>query len=222
MHQPTSSARPSLQDTTRKLNIMLPPPSEWGKSSKKLMSQAMTKAIYHHIEVAKKQAEVFVSSQCKHTARKSAVKASLKTASWVYYIILLVHNLILSSDFCANSILDLEINSQQWYNNLIQDGESQGDLPIPAIEVEEEEPIEAEETYDACANCAHLLAQLEHSHMAHRKTCNNSIKLARDYNSLVREAKFLRESMVFAGAKITEMAGGMSGTIRKLLDPDSE
>ena len=116
----------------------------------------------------------------------------------------------------------MQIDSQQWYNNLIQDGESQGDLPIPAIEVEEEEPIKAEETDDACTNCAHLLAQLERLHMAHRKTCKDGVKLARDYDSLVREAKFLRESMVFAGAKITEMAGGMSGTIGKLLDPDSE
>ena len=73
-----------------------------------------------------------------------------------------------------------------------------------------------------CTNCAHLLAQLERSHMAHRKTCNDGVKLARDYDSLVREAKFLRESMVFEGAKITEMAGGMSGTIGKLLDLDSE
>jgi len=222
MHQPTSSRCPSLQDTTQKLNIPPPPPSKWSRSSKKLTSQATTKAIYHHIEVAEKQAEVFVSPWHKHTAWKSAIKASLKTASWVYYITLPAHHLILSSDFCTNSILDLQIDSQQWYNNFIQDGVSQGDPPIPAIEVEEEESIEAEETDDTCTNCAHLLAELKHSHSAHQKTCNNGIKLARDYNTLVVEVKFLRESMIFTGAKITEMAGGMSGTLVKLLDPDSE
>jgi hypothetical protein len=128
----------------------------------------------------------------------------------------------LSSDFGANGILDFQIDSQQWYDNLIQVGVSQDSPPIPAIEIEEDKSIKAEETNDVCANCAHLLTELERSNTAHRETCNNGIRLARDYDSLVVEVKFLRESMIFAGGKITEMAGGMSGTFRTLFDTDSE
>ncbi|KIJ99055.1 hypothetical protein K443DRAFT_102877 [Laccaria amethystina LaAM-08-1] len=206
MHQPTSSARPSLQDTTQNLNLPPPPPSKRGRPSKKLTSRATMKAIYHHIEVVEKQAEVFPSPRCKRAARKSALKASLKT----------------TSDFGANGILDSQIDSQRWYDNLIQVGVSQDSPPIPAIEIEEDENIKAEETNDSCANCARLLAELERSHTAHQETCNDGIRLARDYDSLVVEVKFLRESMIFAGGKITEMAGGMSGTLGTLFDTDSE
>ncbi|EDR05857.1 uncharacterized protein LACBIDRAFT_329304 [Laccaria bicolor S238N-H82] len=206
MDKPTSSTRPSLQDATRNLNLPPPPSSKLGRSSKKLTSRATTKAVYHHIEVAEKQAGVFPSPARKRAARKSFLKASLKT----------------TSDFGANGILDSQIDSQQWYDNLTHDGVSQDSPPVPAIEIEDEESTQAEETNDTCTNCAHLLAELERSYAAHRRTCNDGVKLARDYDRLMVEAKFLRESMVFAAAKITQMAKGMNGTLGELLDPHSE
>ncbi|EDR06760.1 uncharacterized protein LACBIDRAFT_299618 [Laccaria bicolor S238N-H82] len=176
-YQPSSSpTRPCLVDRTHGLNS----PS-LSTSSKAASNKAAQKAILHHLELV--DSIDIRSPPRKHRGRKSARKAALKTVE----------------DFAPLGILDSQIDSQTWHDNLVAEGASR--------------EVECASCEEVLSNCDQLYEELTQTRKdlicvqeAHLKTTNENIRLAKDYDRLEKEMQSLREAMAYVGGKLLKSA----------------
>jgi len=196
-----------LQDQTNGLNS-IPSSGKFStgpkarKAFKKLANRA-TKAIDRHLHLSEAPAVSTQSPPQKRMTRVSAQRAAMKTAEYAPKLTIPPNSTqrgpLIVSDFRGMGILDSQVDSQAWYDNLVREEMS----PAPDSEGEAH----------GCTHCDALRAELQRAHNAHLETINDSFHLARDYDRLVAQLQELREAVADAGAKLSESAGVAVKTI---------